>query len=172
VPTSVYAYPANVPPDFARMVTGYLEDSGDSPDMAVDGSTTPVVFSFDADPTDDIEVYEVRLMASVTALKFGGYFFSLDPLTNGLLFEMEHDDGTTTEIGNVTETEEFFMLSGLSGHSEGADWNRDVLVVQLGFGGKPVLKAGTSDQFRVTVRDDLNSTAIFYMKARFTGMKV
>lgn len=172
MPTSVYAYPANVPPDFARVVTGFLEDSGDSDDMAVDGSSTPVVFSYDADATDDIEVYEVRFLASVTALKFGGFFFSLDPLSNGLLFEMVHDNGTTTEIGNVKETEEFFFLSGLSGHSEGADWNRDVLVVQLGFGGKPILKAGTSDKFRITVRDDLDSTAIFYLKARFTGMKV
>lgn len=172
MPTSVLAHPANVPPDFANMVTGFLEDSGDSDDMAVDGSTTPVVFTYDADPTDDIEIYEIRFMASVTALKFGGFFFSLNPLTNGLLFEMVHDDGTETEIGNVKETEEFFMLSGLSGHSEAADWNRDVLLVQLGFGGKPVLKAGTGDKFRITVRDNLDSTAIFYLKARFTGMKV
>ncbi len=69
--------------------------------------------------------------------------------------------GTTTTIANVQLTEDFFRLYSPGGVNLDRTGASDILSAGLFLGGAVMLEAGTSDQVKVTVRDDLSSGGLF-----------
>jgi len=161
-----------IPPDLREIVRAFVLN-GASDDLAVDGSTTPVAFDYDADSVDDIAVYEVRFIFGAQDIIFDGVSFGpLSALTNGLKLDITFDNGVTFEAANVKTNEDLLMFPSPGNSILNNTGPKDILVMGMFLGGGPILKAGTSDRVRVTVRDDLDSNSISVLKAQVFGVKI
>lgn len=165
------------PADFGQIARGFVKESGGNDDLRVDGSVIPKIFTFDADATKDIELFEIRLIITTDDIHFLGNYFLQSPvaLTNGLLIEVISESGTVTAvIGNLKTSEDFLGLPFTTGQAELSS-PKDQMVLVTNLGGVVVLRKGTSDQVKITVRDDLNpavSAVKYFFKAQVTGLKV
>lgn len=163
----------NISPDLGLIVRHYLETSGGSSSMKVDGSVTPVIFSFDADATYDIELYELRFIMGCQDILFeGNKFASRDELANGVKVDVIHNNGTSTEIANITINEDLLMFPTPANYILNNTGPKDILVMGLSLGGAPRLVAGSSDQVKVTIRDNLDISPMATFKAQVFGLKV
>lgn len=133
-----------------------------SPDMNVDGSGTPVVFNVPADATNDIQLREFRFIISgPKTMKMDGATFGEGAglLTNGILIEAIVNNGITVTLANIRRNEGFAKLTSSTGlnflYSENGV--ATLIVSSVVFGGRTLLKAGTGDQLKITIRDDLTS---------------
>ena len=140
----------------------FVEDSGDSSDLRVDGSTTPVVFEYTADATHDIALQEIRFTMAANSITFGtSYFGSVSgPLSNGLLVQAIIASGTVT-LYNMVQNESFVNFASPGGF----EWvvsSKDMMTSAYVIGGGLVLRAGTSDVVRVTVQDNLSSCGTYF----------
>jgi hypothetical protein len=145
--------------------------NGGSEDLQVDGATTPVIFTFDADATDDIILTHLVLCMSAMAVDLdGGSFASGNALTNGLLVQATVNDGTAVAIGTFKQNEDFRRLLDTDLAQGGT---RDNMTGVISFGGRMILKGGTSDKVEVIVRDDLTtpSLGLEYLTATVYGLK-
>jgi len=163
--TTVYT-PDGDPVAFGAVSTSiknhFVETSGGSHDLRVDGSTTPVVFTYDADATYDISVQEIKFTLVSNSIPFGsGYFGSTSgPLTNGVLVEVI-TNGTTVELYNLQQNESFVNFSSPGGF----EWvvsSKDMMTSNYLVGGGVKLFAGTADKVRVTVRDNISSCGVYF----------
>lgn len=147
---------APIPANPGLMVRDFLRNGG-SKDMNVDGSGTPVAFTYDADATVDIALVEVRFIFNVDALNMKSDDFGSDiPLTNGCKFEVT-SNGTTTELANFLVNEDFLALPARSAISTIYDGpSGDQLVASFYFGGQVKLYGGTSDNVKMTIRDEVD----------------
>lgn len=157
--------------DSSRMipVREFFKDSAGSSDMQVDGSTTNVRYTIEADPLLDKYITTISFAiadASAVLNKFG----NITALSNGCLFEWEtQDDGSVTISDQLTSNFEFVRLcAGNPGFGDGAGAFRASNVISTSEGYVPVLKveevfgikfgfklrAGTTDKLVITVRDD------------------
>lgn len=151
--------------------------NGASPDMNVDGSGTPVVFKVDADPTDDIKLRELRLTISgAKVYRFDGATFGEggSVLTNGILIEATINGGTTVMLANIVRNEGFFRLqsTGVTPFYA-ANGANELIAVSLILGGAQ-LNAGTADQIKITIRDNLTAggaTKTKHFRATLYGSK-
>lgn len=145
---AVPANPGNAVRDFLR--------NGGSRDMNVDGSGGDIAFTFDADSSKDIFLTEVRFIFNAQSINMKGEDFGSDlPLTNGTKFEVT-TNGTTTELANFKINEDFLALPSRSGINMIYDGPaNDQIVASFYFGGAVCLKAGTGDNVKITVRDEL-----------------
>jgi len=154
----------NVAPE--NIIREFLLD-GSSENMVVDGSGTPVEFSFDADPTDDVRIYEVRFVITTDDISWNNdFFFQKETLPNGCLFEVKQGV-TTTVLGNFTKSEGFLNFPSVGGgivliQPAGV---HDVLVVSWPLPNF-LLTGGSSDFIKMTIRDVINDDHIKYT---FTG---
>lgn len=156
----------SVPPNPESIKNAFiLNGSNDS--LLVDGSSTPVVFSYDADSTHDISVQELKFVVAANGITFGTDKFGvITKLTNGLLIELTAN-GNTGTVANLTTNECFAHLSSPGGFI----WvvsSKDMLAVSYVIGGSLRLKAGTADKVSVTVRDNLTAAAT-YLKCCVKG---
>jgi len=136
--------------------------NGTNPSLLVDGSTTPVVFTYDADPSHDISLQEIRFTVAANSVTFGSDAFGsrAGPLSNGLLLESTTSEGTFT-VTTLYQNEDFVNFSSPGGFS----WvvsSKDLMTSAYLIGGGLVLRAGTSDKVSVTVRDNLSSAGIYF----------
>jgi hypothetical protein len=142
-----------------------------SHDMVVDGST-PKPFWFPADGTKDIVLTGLRLVFSANQIDFdGGSFAKGSALANGIEISIIADDGAFTKVlAVITLNEDFFRLLQFSISQAGTT---DALAATLPFGGRVVLKAGTSDEVRVVIRDNITgaSHSVNYLTATLYGVK-
>lgn len=146
----------------------YVKTSGGSENLLVDGSVTPVVFTYDADLTYNISLQEIRFTLVSNSITYGtGYFgATAGPLTNGVLVEIV-TNGNAFTVANIKENEELINFSSVGGWS----WvvsNKDVTTSALVVGGGVKLYSGSVDKVRVTVRDDIDSAGS-YMKCFVKG---
>jgi hypothetical protein len=127
-----------------------------SEDMVVDGSGVPVVFSFDADPVDDIQLTALRLVLSSNQIDFDGNSFGNgSALTTGISIDIVANNGTfTTQLALVQSNEDFLRLLDFSVARVG---NTDALAASLPFGSNVQLVGGTADNISVTIQDDLTA---------------
>jgi hypothetical protein len=158
--------------DPSLMVTDFLKNAG-SEDMVVDGSSTSVVFSYSCDATCDIVISSIRFVFTATILNFDGSNFGKGggSLSNGLLVQAVVNNGTAVTLATLKKNEDFLRLQGRT-HTELGGAN-DVLFAAIEFGGRTLLKGGTSDLVKVTVQDNLTGGArdIKYLTATFYGVK-
>lgn len=145
--------------------------NGSSKDMTVNGSSTPVVFTYTADG-------QVKLRSLICVLKdegstsFGG-FGSLSALTNGLLIEITQN-GTTNTVATLKDNSDMCMMFSSNQFGNGAVLSILSVVTPLGFGetndcfiGVADLEDGIilneDDTFTVTVRDNLSNIDVLEM---------
>jgi hypothetical protein len=133
---------------------GPLEDGGGSDDQVVNGSGTPVVFQLDADPTDDIELTELRIVFSADSFDWDGTSFGRgSALANGILIELDIG-GVVTEIDNIVINEDWLILPARSGALVDQVSASAVLAISSELTGV-VLEGGSSDLIRSTIRDNI-----------------
>lgn len=151
---SVAPNPENIKNDFVL--------NGTSDNLLVDGDPTPVVFTYAADPTKDISILEVKFVIVANSLTFGANNFgsSGGPLTNGVLVEVT-SNGNTGTVFNLRQNEDFVHFASPGGF----DWivsSKDMIYSLWLVGGGLKLYAGTGDNIKVTVRDDIDSVGLYF----------
>jgi len=139
----------------------YVE-SGGSSDLRVDGSTTPVTFSYLADSTYDISLQEIKFTMVANGITFGNNYFgsTSGPLTNGLSVQVV-SGGDTIDLFTLEVNEHFINFASPGGW----EWivsNKDVMTSAYLIGGGVKLYAGTGDQVKVTVQDDISSCGLYF----------
>ena len=156
IPVAVTLPPSNA------LVTEFLTDDGTptgSHDMVVNGQGTPVVFTFNADATDDIAITGLRIVLSAQGIDFdGGSFGSGTGLSTGVSIDIVANNGAfTDQMALLTNNEDFLRLLSFDISRAAAD---AVMAATLPFGGRVVLVAGSSDKITVTVNDNLGTGAL------------
>lgn len=143
-------------------------ENGGSSSLLVDGSGTPLVFTYDADPSYDISIQEITFTLASNSITFGSNAFgaAAGPLTNGLLVQVDTEYGTTT-LETLRQNEDFVNFASPGGFQ----WivsSKDLLSSSYSIGGGLVLRGGTTDKVKVTVRDDIDAAGV-YLKCFVKG---
>jgi hypothetical protein len=130
--------------------------------LLVDGSVTPVVFTYDSDATYDISIQEIKFTLVGNVISFGSNYFGSTPgpLTNGLLVQVVTVDGTIT-LYNLRQNESFVNFASPGGF----EWvvsSKDMMTSNYLIGGGLKLRANSGDQVKVTVRDDIDSCGVYF----------
>lgn len=164
-----------IPADPALLVSGLCDNAG-NPDLVVDGSTTAQTFTFGADPAKDLYVNEVRLVLTTLNLTFDGNSFGNQmALGNGCLVEITADNGKTGVLGNIKINEDLLKFATPSmGLPVAQNGDFDVIMVSRTLSGAMILRAGTSDNIKVTIRDDIvfaGNNAIKYFRCMVNAVK-
>lgn len=155
-------------------ITEFLTDDGlptGSPDMVVNGSGTPEVFTFNADATDDIQLTGLRLVFSASSLDFDGSSFGKgSSLSTGIEIDIVADGGSfVDQLAVLAVNEDFFRLLQFDISRAAAD---GVMAATLPFGGRVLLEGGTADKITVTINDNLTNGAlgVSYLTATLYGV--
>lgn len=161
--------------DIAKLWNSPLKNGGSS-NMAVNGSVTPVVFSYEPGANDDSHVEVMCLIAEFTGAAAIGNKFLADAvgtLTNGLLIEAKADD-VVYSFGNAKRTRDLIEFSQPQGGLNLITGTSSL--IQIFFfipEGLTLCKAGTfasPDFIKATVRDDLRS--ISFLEIFLQGVKL
>lgn len=149
----------------------FVKHSG-SPDLRVDGSSVPVVFTYNADPTEDIRILSLDLAIVGSAINFtGGAFGPLQSsLTNGVKVEITAEGGQSAQVGLFKISEEMLHFASAGGFQWVVAAN-DVMVAQLNIGGALSLIHNTADNIKVTIQDNLSSALFKYFRLFVKGIK-
>lgn len=146
----------SLPSNPASVNNAFVLD-GTEASLLVDGSSTPVVYSYDADSTYDISIQLVMFIMTANTIVFGENKFGvITGLTNGLKVEIT-SNSNTGQIINMQSNECFTIFSG--NNYQKITSSKDMLTAAFIVGGSFILKAGTSDKVAVTVQDDLTTAA-------------
>lgn len=156
----------------ARVVTGLLKN-GNSANLAVNGSVTPVVFSY-SPPTDyDVIIDQFSLLFETSnAIAFGNKFIdtTIATLTNGLLLEAKASD-LSFNWQNMKRSRDIIEISKSFEIITGTpNFMRVIIHTPSEF---RLVKEGAfsaSDYLRLTVRDNLN--AFSFAEAHFQGVRL
>lgn len=144
------------------MFRTWFTDSSGSHNINVDGSTTPVAFSFDADAYVDFQVNEVHIilqgegMVGNTSYKnFGNGH--INGLTNGILFQITLS-GVTFDwfLHPIKKLGQFFHYQD--------DWQEvesmvttEIDMFSSFYMQDILLRAGTTDKIEIIIQDDLSN---------------
>jgi len=153
--------PVSFPSVSESIKNDFVLNAGSS-DLRVDGSITPVIFEYLADATHDLALQEIRFTIAANSITFGTDYFGSKsgPLTNGMLVEVVVESGTVV-LYNLIQNESFVNFSSPGGF----EWvvsSKDMMTSCSVIGGGLVLRSGSADKVRVTVRDDLSSAAVYF----------
>ena len=139
-----------------------------SPDMNVDGSSTPVQFQYIVPAGKDVELHRFMFDLVDNAIKYGQFAGLATALTNGVMVEIIEDDGTTvlldfTDGENVKINSEWAHLAGVDSIVQPAAGD-DALPVRFSVhkandGNAMYLSEGRI--IRVTIQDDLSTVSHF-----------
>ena len=165
-PGSVIGVTAAAPAAVNSIVT-FLRNGG-SENMLVNGSVTPVSFTFGADATFDIIPTEIRLVLTAATLNWGNFGKGGSILTNGVVIDAEVDDGVPITLYTLTRNEGFMRMQEANTEFNGAS---DLILGSIHFSGVERLVAGSTDFVRVTINDDLTAVlrSLNYFTATFYG---
>jgi len=146
-----------------RPIATRLDNAGDT-ELAVDGSTTPVAFSFDALADDDAVITELQLIFEDNSdIDFGNRFMGLgsgSQLPNGIEVEVKTEEALI-HIQTIKATRGLLRFSSAGNfelHS-GAGFRYIVKASRSFPDGLMIRRAGsypTNDYFKVTINDDLS----------------
>lgn len=163
-----------LPVDYANYVNTFIQNIG-SANLIVNGSVTPVVFTFPADAYKDIQLSELRFAITTQDFTFDGKSFgSTTMLTNGVLVEIVAG-GVTYFVANIKQNEDWLFYNSPTGVTLNNTGPKDILAMGFFLGDNLVLKAGTSDCVRITIRDNLTgggANELNYFRAKAFGMKL
>lgn len=151
----------SVPPNPASIKNAFVKN-GTNESLLVDGSGTPVEFTYLADATYDTSLQEISFVMASNSITFGSNYFGATggPLTNGLLVQVV-SGGNTGTVAVLKRNEDFVTYASPGGFG----WvvsSKDMMYANYLIGGGLKLKAGTSDKVSITVRDDIDSCANYF----------
>ena len=159
-----------IPSDPSDLVLTFLSD-GSSHDMLVDGSSTPVAFTFGPSASEIWSLQEMLIVFTADDFEFNGASFGPNTLlTNGIVVELVQNS-VVTELFNIKQNEDFLRTPGRLPLVNNTG-QKDVLSSTFAFGGLVKLDASTSDIIRVRVRDNLTSVKLKYLTATGYATKV
>lgn len=157
----------------SKIMSTALKKAGGGASLAVDGSTTPVVFDYNPPTNWDVEINQLTfIFEDVAGVAFGNQFVydDISTLTNGLLLEAKSDDVSFTwqnikrsrdlveicdDFDVVTGTRNFFRVK--------VHLPKALRLARDGTFASP-------DYLQVTVRDDLSS--LNFAEAFIQGVKL
>jgi hypothetical protein len=148
--------------------------NGGSEDMVVNGGGTPVTFSFDADPTDDITLNSIRIVMSAASFDFNGASFGKGggALTTGVEVKITANNGSFVDTLILLKVnEDLFRLLEVNSALGVAT---SVVAASLAFGGNVQLIGGSSDKIEIVINDNLTTGArgINYLTGTVYGVLV
>lgn len=150
-------FPSNDP---TKVYRDFLYSSG-SADMNIDGSITPMVFSVDALQNNYIHLHEIRTVFVDRFIGFGEDKFGESAvLPNGVKYSIFYDSVETT-LANLQRNEDFVLLGPGLGAVIDENGLYDMISAIQRFDRPITLRKGSSDAFRVTIRDDLTGANYF-----------
>lgn len=153
-----------------NILRAFLDNNGND-DLRVDGSTAPVEFNLTPDPIKDIRINELRFIMSISQVKFNGDSFgSRRALTNGISIEVQSDQSYTL-LANIRINEEFLSFNAPGNIVLMGSGSEDVVISGLNLAGAVVLRAGSGDFVKVTVRDDLTHPSYYHLRCAIYGYK-
>ena len=135
--------------------------NGSSDDLRVDGSETPVYFTFAADATYDSLVLEMRLYLGCVNIKFTQWNCKNDELENGVEVSIKSDN-TLLTLPLIKKTEDFknkFSTAGLFSIDYAA--SADQLLAIIKFDNPVVIRkqgyfgVGNDDYIKIKIQDNL-----------------
>lgn len=139
--------------------------NGSSHNMNVNGSVTPVNFSFTPGSGEIWYVHAVSLVLNDNGTNGPNKFGALTALTNGVQMQVQ-SKGVTQDICNIKDNLDLAMCyfenrvaHGTVGFFETAD----VFTGSLSFNPQMILQNSTSDYIRIRIRDNL--TGVDFMRA-------
>lgn len=152
---------SGVPSNPVAIANDYVYN-GSNHSLLVDGSVTPVEFTYPAHATKDASLQEIFFILASNSITFGVNNFGAiaGPLPNGVLVEVT-SNGNAGEVDNLFQNECFVAFASPGGFQ----WivsSKDMMYSQFVIGGSLKLKAGTSDCVKITVRDDLTSAGALF----------
>lgn len=152
----------SVPPNPSSIRNAFVLN-GSNNSLLVNGSVTPVVFSYDAYATMDISLQEIKFTLVANSITFGSDYFgsTSGPLANGLLVEIVANGGNTGTVYNLRQNESFVNLASPGGFNWTVS-SKDMMSSSYLVGGGLKLRAGSNDKVRVTVRDNLASAGVYF----------
>lgn len=160
-----------VPDDVSQIFREYCEDGG-SEDLRVDGSSTPVDFEVNADPSDDILINEIRFLLTVNNFKErGDKFGNGNALSNGILLQIR-SNSIDRDLATIKISEHFREFFSPAGTTVDRTSSNDVVSAGLYLGGAIRLMGGSGDYVRVRIRDDLSGGDYKYFTCTVHGTKV
>ena len=171
----------------AQPFVEFFTDSAGSSDMTVDGSTTAVEFSIDADPEEDVYVKFISVNIGDGGSPALNKFGALSALTNGVEWcWVTQDLGNTVLEASIKTNLEFIRIAPATAgvgdsttaflaDTRGGGTEKNYLPqidLQLLFGGEwgLRLRKGTTDKMVFKVQDDLSGLTTFDIKA--TGRRL
>jgi hypothetical protein len=155
--------PVAFPTVSAAILNDFVKEPGGSDDLRVDGSVTPVTFTYNSHPTQDISIQEMKFTIVSNSITFGSDYFgsTSGPLPNGVCVQATVNDGTTVDLYTLKQNEDFVNFASPGGFT----WvvsSKDLASSDYLVGGGLKLKAGTADKISVCVQDDIDSCAVYF----------
>lgn len=143
--------------------TGRVKN-GTNENMNVNGSVTPVNFTFNADPTVDLLLRELRFVFVPNVLRVtGASFGAFAALTNGVRIAIT-DSGEEHVIALLKISEDMFAYSTVGNLIlEVSLTSNDLVVFGMSFGESFKLVAGSGDKVEVRIQDNLTSAGHNYL---------
>lgn len=133
--------------------------NGGSDDLRVDGSGTPVTFTFPADGTDDLALTSVQIVMSADAINMDGSSFGKgSALSTGLQLKLTLNNGVdVVTLLTALINEAFTHLPQFDLFQGGV---KDLMLATFNFPARVLLVGGSSDKVEVIINDDLTSGAL------------
>ena len=162
--------------DVAVLIEEFAIEGGGGTDLTVDADPTPVEFIIDANPNggDDKIIEVLKLYGTDTNIKVGegNFLGGNSALANGILIEITKE-GVTTEFRTIKTTNDILARMASSPekskiiNQSGGDFIEAVFDL-VDRNTQLVLESGTTDQIKVTVRDDISArTNLFFVAEGF-----
>jgi len=158
------------PGELSDIFNVIAKDSGSSPDMNIDGSSTPVNFRIEADANKDTFVNEIRFSGQDKGIMFGKFFAINSGLTNGVEVTIKSNDNTRI-LPLLKNTDDLKHRFSIPVTNFGLDFqaSTDDLVAARVFSNPFVLKKqgtfGTDDFIQIKIQDDLTGMDFFQFGA-------
>lgn len=141
--------------------------------LKVNGSTTPVTYTFGSDSTYDTRLSEIRLIMAGGLIDFNGSTFAGGrPLTSGVVIDVATAYGTST-LATLQQNEDFIAFASRDGCKIEHGGTNDMLIASLDLASAIILRAGSGDNVRIRVQDNLTGSSyqISYFQASVYGSK-
>jgi hypothetical protein len=144
-------------------------------DLNVNGSGTPVVFTFPMDALDDLFISEIKFFGRDNGIQFSNFLGQNGSLTNGILVEIKTDNNLVV-LPPIKTTDDFddkfaFGGSNFDVYFASGDDKFSARFLSAAF---PLRRSGAfgggnDDYIRITIRDNL--TSINYLQCIVEGFR-
>lgn len=173
-PGSAFSPNALIPQNISNFRRELAKVSGTlSSSLKVNGSVTPVTYSFLADSLMNTRLSEIRIVLCASTIRFDGSTFAAgSTLASGVLVDALTSYGTST-LAIITSNEDFINFSSRDGYKIEQGGTKDVLISSMDLASAIILRSGTSDAIRIRIQDDLTAAGlqISYFQATIFGSK-